>query len=213
MIHRIYSSIFGKWRKRRIAQFRSAFPITPHSKIIDVGGNWWNWTDVNILSESILCINLIAPSPLPPAGKSKITQNIGNALNLPFPDGQFDIAFSNSVIEHVGSLEDQQTFASEIRRVGRNLWIQTPALECPIEPHYLTPIIHWIPGPIGRFLKKYLSLRSLIQGPNHPEIRDLIASTRLLSKSEFQKLFPDCTVETERLFLIFPKSYIAIRHR
>jgi hypothetical protein len=54
-------------------------------------------------------------------------------------DQEYDIAFSNSVIEHVGDWERQAAFASEIRRVGKNLWIQTPAKECPIEPHYLAP--------------------------------------------------------------------------
>ena len=29
--------------------------------------------------------------------------------------------------------------------------------------------------------------------------------------AEFCGLFPDCEIWTERLFLIFPKSYIAIR--
>ncbi len=56
------------------------------------------------------------------------------------------VVFSNSVIEHVGTWEDQQAFAAEVRRVGRRLWV--PAYECPIEPHYLAPLVHYLPKEV-----------------------------------------------------------------
>ncbi len=42
--------------------------------------------------------------------------------------------------------------ASAARRVGKALWVQTPACECPIKPHYMAPFIHrkprmpWVTG-------------------------------------------------------------------
>jgi len=59
---------------------------------------------------------------------------------LNYSDNEFDICFSNSVIELVGSFEDQRKFANEIRRVGRKLWVQTPARSFFFEPHYLYAI-------------------------------------------------------------------------
>ena len=41
-----------------------------------------------------------------------------DATELPFADNAFDIAFSNSVIEHLGTWEKQQVFAREARRVA-----------------------------------------------------------------------------------------------
>lgn len=43
----------------------------------------------------------------------------GDGLKLPFDDNEFDIVFSNAVIEHVGDRESQELFAEEIQRVGK----------------------------------------------------------------------------------------------
>lgn len=56
---------------------------------------------------------------------------------LPFADDSFDVAFSNSVIEHLGSLAAQRSHAKEIGRVGRSYFVQTPSIAFPAEPHYL----------------------------------------------------------------------------
>jgi len=37
---------------------------------------------------------------------------------MPVKDKQFDICFSNAVIEHVGDYEEQRTMAEEITRVS-----------------------------------------------------------------------------------------------
>ncbi|HVS28320.1 MAG TPA: class I SAM-dependent methyltransferase [Solirubrobacteraceae bacterium] len=66
------------------------------------------------------------------------------AVELPFEDGAFDLAYSNSVIEHVAP-ERRAAFARELRRVARGVFVQTPALGFPIDPHSLLPVAHWLP--------------------------------------------------------------------
>src|ERR687888_934558 len=68
---------------------------------------------------------------------------------LPFADGQFDLAYSSSVIEHVPR-ERRAAFAAEVRRVGRGWFVQTPAFGFPIEPHALLPFAHWLPPTLRR---------------------------------------------------------------
>jgi SAM-dependent methyltransferase len=68
---------------------------------------------------------------------------------LPFSDGQFDLAYCSSVIEHVPP-EHRAAFAAEVRRVARGWFVQTPALSFPIEPHSLLPGAHWIPARMRR---------------------------------------------------------------
>ncbi len=137
----------------------------------------------------------------------------GDARRLDIPTSSYDIVFSNSVIEHVGTLEDQQAFASEARRVGRKLWIQTPAITCPIEPHYLGLFIHWFPTSWHVWLARWTGLRGLSGAASLEELQAIAGSTRLISKAEFSSMFPDCEIWTERFLLVFPKSHVAIRRR
>ena len=140
-----------------------------------------------------------------------VRQEKGDGCALPYADQSFEIAFSNSVIEHVGDLSKQTAFAREVRRVGRKVWVQTPALECPFEPHLLAIGLHWIPGSLGYLARKYLSPRAWIDGPGSETMQDILGHTRLLSRREFGELFPDCRIVTERILWVLPKSYIAIR--
>jgi SAM-dependent methyltransferase len=69
----------------------------------------------------------------------------GDACDLPFADGEFDVVFSNAVIEHVGSRERQRRLVSEALRVGRRAFITTPNRRFPIEVHTRLPLVHWLP--------------------------------------------------------------------
>jgi SAM-dependent methyltransferase len=71
------------------------------------------------------------------------------ADGLPFADGEFDLAYCSSVIEHVPA-QRREAFAAEVRRVGRGWFVQTPALSFPIEPHSLLPGAHWVPARLRR---------------------------------------------------------------
>lgn len=69
----------------------------------------------------------------------------GNALDLPFADGEFDVVFSNAVIEHVGGREEQRRFVLEALRVARRAFITTPNRRFPVEVHTRLPLVHWLP--------------------------------------------------------------------
>ena len=135
----------------------------------------------------------------------------GDARYLPIDDQSYDIVFLNSIIEYVGDFQDQIKFAREARRVGKRLWIQTPARSCPIEPHYLGLFIHWFPQSWHAPLARWASIRGINKSASIKELSDIASNNRLLNKHEFESLFPDCDIVTEKLLFIFPKSYIAIR--
>lgn len=71
------------------------------------------------------------------------------AEGLPFADGEFDLVYCSSVIEHVPPAR-RATFAAEVRRVGRGWFAQTPAYSFPLEPHSLLPFAHWLPLSLRR---------------------------------------------------------------
>jgi SAM-dependent methyltransferase len=69
---------------------------------------------------------------------------------LPFPDDAFDVGFSNAVIEHVGSRENQALFLNELIRVSRRCFVSTPNRWFPFELHTRLPFVHWLPAPLFR---------------------------------------------------------------
>jgi SAM-dependent methyltransferase len=71
------------------------------------------------------------------------------ADGLPFADGEFDLVYCSSVIEHVPRPR-REAFAAEVRRVGRRWLVQTPAFSFPLEPHSLLPVAHWLPPRLRR---------------------------------------------------------------
>lgn len=68
---------------------------------------------------------------------------------LPFADDEFDLAYCSSVIEHLAP-EHREAFASELRRVARGWYVQTPAYSFPVEPHALLPVAHWLPVAVRK---------------------------------------------------------------
>ena len=118
--------------------------------------------------------------------------------------------FSNSVIEHVGSREKQTLFAREIARVGRRYWVQTPAYEFFIEPHYIAPFIHWLSDDYKRRLARYFTPWGLITKPTARQIQERIEEIRLLTEGDMKALFPASKIHYEG-FLGMCKSYSAYR--
>ena len=73
---------------------------------------------------------------------------------LPFADHEFDLGFSNAVVEHVaGGRDGQRRFVHELCRVADRVFVTTPNRWFPLEVHTLLPFVHWLPaGPRGRLI-------------------------------------------------------------
>jgi SAM-dependent methyltransferase len=101
----------------------------------------------------------------------------GDACALPFPDGAFDVVFSNAVIEHVGDRARQRMLVSEAIRVGRRVFLTTPNRRFPVEVHTRLPLVHWLPGAVS-----------------HPVYRaagkGFATDVHLLTRRSFEELFP-----------------------
>lgn len=200
------------FRTKRFNLFLRCVQPKDNNSLLDVGGYPGFWVQYPQPVRLIDCLNIHSvnweASKYP---NHQINSSVGNGCALPFPDRSYDIVFSNSVIEHVGEWQDQAAFASEARRVGNAVWIQTPARECPIEPHYIAPFVHYLPKGLQKALLRWITPWGWLQRPTQRQIDDAVETTRLLTQSEFRQLFPDCEIIVERIFGIIPKSYIAFR--
>jgi 2-polyprenyl-3-methyl-5-hydroxy-6-metoxy-1,4-benzoquinol methylase len=115
---------------------------------------------------------------------------------LPFRDKEFDIVFSNAVIEHVGNTEQQCAFVTEACRVGRRVFITTSNRWFPIEHHTSVPLLHYLPKSVYREILRHTALKYWSDERN----------LNLLTLAEFRSLFSDLThvvVEREGLGMGF----------
>ena len=175
--------------------------------MLDVGGYPGNWPE-ELFPARITIVNLDCTEGSGENVRHEMMK--GDGCNLQFTDNSFDIAYSNSVIEHLSTFEQQQRFASEARRVGRQLWVQTPARWFPVEPHLIALFVHYFPRSWQRKLLRYFTIWGLVTKPSKRQVDDFLTEVRLLTFSEMQILFPDCEIRRER-FLGLTKAFVAVR--
>jgi hypothetical protein len=190
-------------------RFLKEIAPSPDTRILDVGGCAATWDYVAGVSGQITILNVRAPSSVE-LSDARYTFVEGDGTALPFADNSFDLVFSNSVIEHVGSSERQRAFAREVARVGKALWIQTPAKSFPIEPHFIAPCLHWLPVQCRKLFARRFSLWGWLTKPTQERVNEFVDEIRLVTYREVRELFPHCEIIVER-FLGLPKSYIAFR--
>lgn len=150
------SQIVERIRAKRYRTFVSACAVRSHEPILDVGGGTGRalarYTDTNPitlleLAEEVWDVGAWRDKP-------NVAYAIGDARDMAYRDREWPIVFSNSVIEHVGTHEDQQRFANEIRRVSDRYFVQTPNKWFVIEPHYGLPLIQFLPRRARRWFDK-----------------------------------------------------------
>ena len=191
---------------------KSLFASLPNSetiRILDVGGTQIFWDKSVVLSElgdvEITIMNISEFKVNVP----NIRSIVGDARNMKqFADKEFEVVFSNSVIEHVGSYEDQRQMANEIKRVGKRYFVQTPNLYFPIEPHFVFPFFQFLPQSVKVWLISHFALGWYGKVTDIQKAKELASEIRLLSKKEFVNLFDNAKIVEEK-FLGLTKSFIA----
>jgi 2-polyprenyl-3-methyl-5-hydroxy-6-metoxy-1,4-benzoquinol methylase len=189
-----------RWRDSRYQLFLDACGVRPEDRIVDVGAGWGAALERFNKVNPIVAIDL-SPQPSEWLDSSNVTVMQGDGTQLPFGDGEFDVGFSNSVIEHVPP-QLQPRFASEMARVAQRYFVQTPNKYFPIEPHYQMPLFQFLPRSARQALNRRFSLGWQPKG--HWE------EITLLSARDLSRLFPDAEIRRERVFGL-TKSLIAVR--
>ncbi|MGF1444893.1 MAG: class I SAM-dependent methyltransferase [Pikeienuella sp.] len=177
-------------------------------RVIDLGGSPDYWQSVGLADiAEITLVNLDA-AEMAGASGSPFRVIIGDARDLSeVATGSFDLAHSNSAIEHVGGWPEMVRMAAEMKRVAPAGWLQTPAWEFPLEPHFRVPFMHWFGQPMRRAM---LRLSPVVGWSASLDVRRRhVDRINLLSYAEVRALFPEAEIWVERVALL-PKSYVAI---
>lgn len=218
-------NVSRKARLKRAKIFRDAFAITEQTRILDLGSE----TGANIANvldgtparpENVYIADINAEQVAEGARRFGFNAvEVDEARPLPFDDDFFDIVYCSSVIEHVTvpkadvwtvrsgrefrehSLRRQREFANEIKRLGKQYFVQTPYRHFPVESHSWLPVVAWLPR---RVLIPVLRFSNLFW------VKKTSPDWYLLNRREMSELFPDAQIVDEKSMGL-AKSLIAIR--
>ena len=197
--------------------FESLIAATPRPlkgplKVLDIGGLQAFWESMDFVDEEsveIVLVNLEQAE----TNRTNIEAIIGDARDLTaFADKEFDVVFSNSVIEHLNDFSDQEMVAREIKRLGKHFFVQTPNRYFPFEPHFLFPCFQFLPVVVKIFMIRHFRMgwyHGWRDGkpPGIDRAKAIAQEIRLLTKPELGRLFPDASIYREKFFGM-TKSFI-----
>lgn len=180
-------------------------------KILDVGGTlrFWQTLDFRYLDMAEITLLNLREEKLPD-NVHNISSVVGDATDLSrYSDKQFDLVFSNSVIEHVGNYNAQKRMACELARVGRYVFLQTPNKFFFMEPHFLFPFFQWLPLSLRAWLiEKGYTTVGKVYSKNRKSARTCAESIRLLTRRELETFFPDANIKREKFCLMTKSFYL-----
>jgi 2-polyprenyl-3-methyl-5-hydroxy-6-metoxy-1,4-benzoquinol methylase len=204
-------SLASRLRTRRHEWFRLLISNLPRPlKILDVGGTAAIWETIGFVNRFDIQISLLNIEPCE-ASYHNVLSLFGDARDMQqFRENEFDVVYSNSVIEHVGDLDDMRRMAQEVRRVGKNYFLQTPNRFFPMEPHFLFPLFQFLPSAVQISLVQNFRLGWVGRQVERELAKKAVESIRLLSWNEMHALFPDAKIQRETL-LGLTKSLIAYK--
>lgn len=193
------SSLSARLREKRFSKFLTLLEVSKEDNILDVGGTSHVWTGSGF-EENVTLLNISTQKKY--VDTNGITHIRGDACDMNMlENNSFDVVFSNSVIEHVGSFEKQKAFAEEVKRVGQKYWVQTPNKKFPIEPHFIFPFFQYMPWKLREFVGlnwKYSHVKKWSK--NNEQILDAIQRTRLLTEPELRRLFKNSRIYKEKFW-------------
>ena len=204
----IYKPFFKKFRSERLRYMCEICGISENSRVLDVGGSYYTFWVYCPIKPRVTLLN--PKASWLECDEPTFSTLIGDGRALPFENNSFDIVMSNSVIEHLGEWRQQKVFAEEIRRVGRNYWVQTPNRRFFIEPHFLAPLIHFLPKRYRKLLARYFTVWGLTIKPTPRQVDEMVEEISLLNRPEVERLFPDARIICEK-WCGMTKSIIACR--
>jgi hypothetical protein len=162
MLRRVASRVSLRSRERKLRQFVDLLAPGPETTVVDVGVTDAPFGDGS--TDNFFEAMYPWPERITAVGHTELDRFAAafpsvravraDGRELPFADGEFDLGFSNAVVEHVaGGRDGQRRFVHELCRVARRVYVTTPNRWFPLEVHTLRPFVHWLPeGPRQRLV-------------------------------------------------------------
>lgn len=201
-------SLANKMRRKRFVLFKSLLEALPKPlHILDAGGTASFWSMMGWTSDEDIQIVLLNLREIQ-VSDQKFKSIVGDIKDMStVKDQEFDVVFSNSVLQYAWNFSEQQRMADEIQRVGKRYFLQTPNRYFPLEPHFLFPFFQFLPLSMKVWLLMHCDLGSHSRVSDRQKAIEIVSTRRLLTKREMHFLFPNATLVEEK-FLGLAKSFI-----
>jgi hypothetical protein len=200
-------SLAARAREKRLETLLERFPDLEQMSVLDLGGTAGAWRLASCRPARLVLLNVDEPGVVD--GAESV---IGDACDPPdrVRREQFDLVFSNSLVEHLGGHWRRERFAEVVRTLGEHYWVQTPYRYFPLEPHYVGPFFQFVPLAVRGQLIANWPIGSLATAKDPKVCLSLAQGTELLTRTEMRGYFPDSVLLSERM-LGMAKSLIAVR--
>lgn len=207
----LFNRLSQRSRRIKMELLQQHLALRGDERILDIGGQVDNQakqviersrdksriTAVNILPEHLHAIRAAYPG---------VRSLIADARQLPFGDREFDVVYSNAVIEHVGDFASQKRMADEVRRVGKRWFLTTPNRWYPFEFHVRMPLISWLPPGL-------MHKAARMWGYDHVRRRYHsgidYSDVQLLTARQVRELFPDSLILKPRV-TFWPETLVIV---
>ena len=216
LVHQLSAHLRGKRDVRLRAMIEAIHAKVGHISMLDMGGTqkYWRRLGCDFLRANDVTVTVLNSEGYELSqeeGDGDLFIGVeGDACHMPqYADNQFDLAHSNSVIEHVYSWKQMTAFASETHRVAEFYYVQTPYFWFPIDPHfYRAPFFHWMPREVRiRLLQRFGLTRHIPAAFTRERATDLVDHAKLFTERKLRQLFPTGDLRFEH-FLGLRKSMV-----
>lgn len=178
--------------------------------VLDMGGTVEFWLRAPVQPRAVHVVNVEDPpdTELPDWLRADVA-DICHPLPGLLDEEGYDIALSNSVIEHVGGDQQRAAFAKVAATSAPRMWVQTPYRYFPIEPHWVCPFLQFLPLALrARVAMKWPLVHT--RPRDFDEAVESLMETELLDITAMRRYFPDTEIRYERAVGLV-KSLIAVR--
>jgi hypothetical protein len=198
-------SLTHHFRQRRNEKLTETFPNLAEMNILDLGGTARSWRASGLRARSVTIVNMDDTAPEPAEPWLHFVHGDACAGGL----GEFDLVYSNSLLEHLGGHARRQQFAGVVRKSAPAWWVQTPYRYFPVEPHWIFPGLQFLPYRTRLFVVQHWSVLHTPAVRDRAEAEELVSSVELISASEMRSYFPAGQIWFERVAGI-PKSMVSL---
>jgi hypothetical protein len=205
-------SLGAQARMRRWEVFASLFPDVEQLRVVDLGGTVESWRRAPVHPREVVVVNLLEPGDPDTPNRVPVLGDACRARAVLLDHGvdpAFDLVFSNSLLEHVGGHANRSALASEVRALAPRHWVQTPYRFFPVEPHWVFPMMQFLPVAARTRIARRWPLVHTRPDTDSEALAD-VQWTELIGMTELRSYFPESQVVKERMGGLV-KSIVAVK--